>query len=55
MRDVPAGGTVWGIPAMPDKQTKRQIIATQHLPEMMRRMKALEKKVAELTEQRRPG
>ena len=49
MRDIPAGGTVWGIPAMPDKQTKRQIIATQQLPEMMRRMKALEKQVAELT------
>ncbi len=49
MRDIPAGGTVWGIPAMPDKQTKRQIIATQQLPEMLRRMKALEKQVADLT------
>ncbi len=49
MRDVPAGGTVWGIPAMPDKQTKRQIIATQQLPEMVRRLRALEKQVAELT------
>jgi UDP-3-O-[3-hydroxymyristoyl] glucosamine N-acyltransferase len=49
MRDVPAGGTVWGIPALPDKQTKRQIIATQQLPEMVRRMKTLEKQVAELT------
>lgn len=49
MRDIPAGGTVWGIPAMPDKQTKRQIIAAQQLPEMLRRMKALEKQVAELT------
>jgi UDP-3-O-[3-hydroxymyristoyl] glucosamine N-acyltransferase len=49
MRDVPAGGTVWGIPAMPDKQTKRQIIAAQQLPEMVRRMRTLEKQVAELT------
>lgn len=48
MRDVPAGGTVWGIPALPDKQTKRQIIATQQLPEMTRRVRALEKQVAEL-------
>lgn len=48
MRDVPAGGTVWGIPAMPDKQTKRQIIATQQLPEMTRRVRALEKQVAAL-------
>ena len=49
MRDIPAGGKVWGIPAMPDKQTKRQIIATQQLPEMARRLRALEKQVAELT------
>lgn len=49
MRDIPAGGTVWGIPAMPDKQTKRQIIATQQLPEMARRVRALEEQVAELT------
>ena len=50
MRDIPAGGKVWGIPAMPDKQTKRQIIATQQLPEMARRLRALEKQIAELTE-----
>ncbi len=49
MRDIPAGGTVWGFPAMPDKQMKRQIIAAQQLPEMIKRMKALEKQVAELT------
>lgn len=49
MRDIPAGGKVWGIPAMPDKQTKRQIIATQQLPEMARRLRALEKQIAELT------
>ena len=49
MRDIPAGGTVWGIPAVPDKQMKRQIIAAQQLPEMVRRLRALEKQVAELT------
>lgn len=49
MRDVPPGGTVWGFPALPDKQMKRQIIAAQQLPEMARRLKALEKQVAELT------
>lgn len=49
MRDIPPGGTVWGFPALPDKQMKRQIIAAQQLPEMVKRMKALEAQVAELT------
>lgn len=49
MRDVPPRVTVWGFPAMADKQMKRQIIAAQQLPEMVKRMKALEKQVAELT------
>lgn len=48
MRDVPAGGTVWGIPAAPDKQAKRQIIAVQQLPKLMRRMKTLENQIAKL-------
>jgi UDP-3-O-[3-hydroxymyristoyl] glucosamine N-acyltransferase len=48
MRDVPDQGTVLGIPAMPDKQTKRQIIALQQLPELIRRTRELEKQVAEL-------
>lgn len=49
MRDIPDGGTVLGIPALPDKQTKRQWIAAQQLPEMLRRMRELEKQVQELT------
>ncbi len=48
MRDIPDKGTVLGIPAMPDKQAKRQIIALQQLPELIRRMRELEKEVAEL-------
>ncbi len=48
MRDIPDKGTVLGIPAMPDKQAKRQIIALQQLPELIRRMRDLEKEVAEL-------
>jgi len=48
MRDVPDKGTVLGIPALPDKQTKRQIIALQQLPELIHRMRELEKQVAEL-------
>ena len=49
MRDVPDKGTVLGIPAMPDRQMKRQFIAVQQLPDMIRRMRDLEKQVAELT------
>ncbi|HVY69266.1 MAG TPA: UDP-3-O-(3-hydroxymyristoyl)glucosamine N-acyltransferase [Verrucomicrobiae bacterium] len=48
MRDVPDGGTVLGIPALPDKQTKRQWIAAQQLPEMIKRLRELEKQVQEL-------
>jgi len=49
MRDVPDKGTVLGVPAMPDKQAKRQFIAIQQLPDLIRRMRELEKQVAELT------
>jgi UDP-3-O-[3-hydroxymyristoyl] glucosamine N-acyltransferase len=48
MRDIPDKGTVLGIPAAPDKQAKRQIIALQQLPELVRRTRKLEKLVAEL-------
>ena len=48
MRDIPAGGTVLGTPAMPDKQMKRQWIALQQLPEMIRRVRELEKLVEQL-------
>ena len=48
MRDIPDGGKVLGIPAMPDKQAKRQMIAVQQLPEMIHRLRELEKQVSEL-------
>jgi UDP-3-O-[3-hydroxymyristoyl] glucosamine N-acyltransferase len=48
MRDIPDGVRVLGIPAMPDRQAKRQIIATQQLPALLHRMRDLEKEVAEL-------
>ena len=48
MRDIPDGGTVLGIPAQPDKQTKRQWIGVQQLPEMIRRLRELEREVQEL-------
>jgi UDP-3-O-[3-hydroxymyristoyl] glucosamine N-acyltransferase len=46
MRDIPAGETVLGYPAAPDKQAKRQWIAMAQLPDALRRLKALEKQLA---------
>lgn len=48
MRDIPDGGKVFGIPATPHKQAKRQIVATQQLPELIRRTRELEKQLEEL-------
>jgi UDP-3-O-[3-hydroxymyristoyl] glucosamine N-acyltransferase len=48
MRDIPDGGKVLGIPAAPDKQAKRQMIAVQQLPELVHRLRELEKQVAKL-------
>jgi UDP-3-O-[3-hydroxymyristoyl] glucosamine N-acyltransferase len=49
MRDVPDGGRVLGIPAAPDRQAKRQMIAMQQLPDLIHRLRELEKQVEELT------
>ena len=43
MHNIPDGQTWLGTPAQPDKQTKRQLIAVQHLPELLRRVRKLEK------------
>jgi UDP-3-O-[3-hydroxymyristoyl] glucosamine N-acyltransferase len=48
MRDVPDGGKVLWIPAGPEKETKRQIIAVTKLPELIRRVRELEKQVEQL-------
>jgi len=48
MRDIPDGVTVLGIPAAPDKEAKRQMIAVSQLPELIRRTRELEKQLAEL-------
>ncbi len=48
MRDIADKETVMGFPAVPDRQAKRQWIAIQKLPEMMTRLRELEKQVAEL-------
>ncbi|HZR16142.1 MAG TPA: UDP-3-O-(3-hydroxymyristoyl)glucosamine N-acyltransferase [Verrucomicrobiae bacterium] len=51
MRNVPKGGRVLGVPAAPDRQAKRQIIALQQLPDLLRRTRELEKRVEELAAQ----
>jgi UDP-3-O-[3-hydroxymyristoyl] glucosamine N-acyltransferase len=50
MRDLPAQSTVLGIPALPDKQFKRQVIAVQQLPELIRRVRELERQLSALRE-----
>ncbi|PYK96086.1 MAG: UDP-3-O-(3-hydroxymyristoyl)glucosamine N-acyltransferase [Verrucomicrobia bacterium] len=47
MHDIPDGEKWFGYPAQPDRQTKRQILAVQQLPELIRRVAELEKKLAE--------
>jgi len=55
MRDVPEGGTVLGIPAAPDKQAKRQWIAVAQLPDLVKRMRELEKQLQALQDARGNG
>jgi UDP-3-O-[3-hydroxymyristoyl] glucosamine N-acyltransferase len=45
MSDITGGGTWLGAPAVPDKQAKRQMLAIQHLPEALRRLRNVEKKL----------
>ncbi|HEX4343774.1 MAG TPA: UDP-3-O-(3-hydroxymyristoyl)glucosamine N-acyltransferase, partial [Verrucomicrobiae bacterium] len=49
MRDIPDGETVLGYPAAPDKQAKRQWIGIMQLPDIIRQLRTLEKKVEELS------
>lgn len=45
MHDIPEGEKWFGYPAQPDRQMKRQLIALQQLPEMLRRVAELEKRL----------
>jgi len=45
MTDIPDGQLWLGSPAQPDKQTKRQMIAAQRLPELLRRVTKIEKEL----------
>jgi UDP-3-O-[3-hydroxymyristoyl] glucosamine N-acyltransferase len=45
MHNIPDGEKWLGVPAQPDKQAKRILIAIQHLPELLKRVADLEKKL----------
>ena len=45
MNNIPDGEKWMGAPAQPDRQAKRQMIAIQHLPDLLKRMAELEKKL----------
>jgi UDP-3-O-[3-hydroxymyristoyl] glucosamine N-acyltransferase len=45
MNSIPDGQTWLGSPAQPDRQSKRQMVAIQHLPDLLRRVTALERKL----------
>jgi UDP-3-O-[3-hydroxymyristoyl] glucosamine N-acyltransferase len=45
MNDIPDNSKWLGSPAQPDRQAKRQLIALHHLPELIRRVNELEKRL----------
>jgi UDP-3-O-[3-hydroxymyristoyl] glucosamine N-acyltransferase len=47
MHNIPDGEKWLWTPAQPDRQVKRQMIALQQLPELLRRVAAMEKKLGE--------
>ncbi len=47
MHDIPDGEKWLGSPAQPDRTTKRQWLALHQLPELLRRVKELERQLAE--------
>jgi UDP-3-O-[3-hydroxymyristoyl] glucosamine N-acyltransferase len=48
MRDIPDGDKWMGSPAQPDREMKRQIVALQHLPDLLRKVRELERRLQEL-------
>lgn len=48
MHDIPDGQTWFGYPAQPEKQTKRQMLAVQRLPDLLKRVAELERHLARL-------
>jgi UDP-3-O-[3-hydroxymyristoyl] glucosamine N-acyltransferase len=50
MTDIPDGEKWLGTPAQPDRQAKRQLIAITHLPDLLKRVAELEKKLGTSSE-----
>lgn len=48
MHDIPEGEKWFGCPAQPDRKTKRQLLALQQLPQLLRRVTELEAQLSEL-------
>ena len=55
MHNIPDGEKWIWTPAQPDRQAKRQMIALQQLPELLRRVKELEKLLAQKAEPAPPA
>jgi len=53
-KDVPPGSRVWGFPAMPEKRWHRSTVLVRRLPELFRRLRALERHLGLDSERRRP-
>ena len=45
MTNIPAGEKWLGSPAQPDREYKRQVIAQRHLPDLLKKISAWEKKI----------
>jgi UDP-3-O-[3-hydroxymyristoyl] glucosamine N-acyltransferase len=45
MHDIPDGEKWFGYPAQPDRRMKRQVLAVQQLPDLLRRVADLEKRL----------
>jgi UDP-3-O-[3-hydroxymyristoyl] glucosamine N-acyltransferase len=55
MHDIPDGQTWLGAPAQSDRQAKRMMIAMQRLPELLHKVAALEKRLAEMEQDKKPA
>lgn len=55
MEDLPDGGTYWGSPTMPFAEAMKVVAAQRQLPELLRRVRRLEKELRELRRAREGG
>jgi UDP-3-O-[3-hydroxymyristoyl] glucosamine N-acyltransferase len=55
MHDIPEGQKWFGSPAMPDRKMKRQVLAMQQLPELLRRVAELERQIGIEPRDEMPG